>query len=141
MGQTSQSTTINAPADKVWATLRSFHHFSWAPNVITKCEAVGDVAADQPGAKRLLNDAFHETLIKLNDGDRILRYSIDDGPSPISKDDVSHYIGIIHVHSVTDTDTTFVEWTSSWEKNDEAAQEFCHGIYVALLGELKNHFA
>jgi hypothetical protein len=30
-----------------------------------------------------------------------------------------------------------VEWTSSWEQNDEPIQEFCHGIYVALLGDMK----
>jgi len=32
---------------------------------------------------------------------------------------------------------TRVAWSSSWEKNDEAAHDFCHGIYVALLGDMK----
>ena len=30
-----------------------------------------------------------------------------------------------------------VEWTSIWEKNDEAGHEFCHPIYLALLGDMK----
>ena len=35
------SIVINAPIDEVWAKMKDFHDFSWAPNVITKCEAVG----------------------------------------------------------------------------------------------------
>ena len=33
-----------------------------------------------------------------------------------------------------------VEWTTSWDSNAEDAVEFCHGIYVALLGDLKATF-
>ena len=32
---------------------------------------------------------------------------------------------------------TSVEWTSSWEQNDEAARDFCQGIYAALLNDMK----
>lgn len=35
MGQTYQSTVINAPAEKVWNAIRNFHDLSWAPNLIT----------------------------------------------------------------------------------------------------------
>ena len=34
-------------------------------------------------------------------------------------------------------ESTRVEWTSSWEQNDEAIQEFCHPIYMALLNDMK----
>lgn len=77
LGQTYQSIVINAPPAKVWTAIRDFHDLVWAPNVITKVEAVGDGSS------------------------------------------------------------TFVEWTSQWEKNDEAASEFCHGVYVALLDDMK----
>jgi len=36
------SIVIDAPAEKVWDVLRNFHELSWARNVITKVEIVGD---------------------------------------------------------------------------------------------------
>jgi len=38
---------------------------------------------------------------------------------------------------VTDRAHSFVEWSSAWERNDEATAEFMHGIYVVLLEEMK----
>ena len=138
MGQTYQSIVVNAPIEKVWKTIRSFHDLSWAPNVITALKVVGDKKHDQPGAGRVLNDAFHETLIELKDAEHTFSYSIDDGPPPISSKDVKNYVGRVTVRPVTEGGGTFVEWSSSWEQNDEAAQEFCHPIYVALLTDMKN---
>lgn len=137
MGQTYQSIVINAPADKIWKTIRSFHDVSWAPNVITDVESVGNVGPTEKGAKRILNKAFHETLIELRDADRTIVYSIDDGPPPVSKDDISGYRGRVVVRPVTEGTGSFVEWSSSWQKNDQAAAEFCHPIYVALLNDMK----
>jgi hypothetical protein len=57
--------------------------------VITSLEPIGDAAGDQLGAKRVLNGAFHETLQGLNDVDRVVTYSIDDGPEAVSRDRVS----------------------------------------------------
>jgi hypothetical protein len=137
MGQTYQSVIINAPADKVWKAIRNFHDMSWSPNVITKLDVVGDHKSDQPGAGRVLNDAFHETLLEIKDGERSFSYSIDDGPSPLSKSEVGNYIGRVAVRPVTEGGGSFVEWSSRWEQNDEPVHEFCHGIYVALLGDMK----
>ena len=138
MGKTYQSTVIHAPVEEVWATLNNFHDLSWAPNVITGLAIVGDAGATETGAKRVLNGAFSETLISIDEGGRTFSYTIDDGPPPVSKDDVSNYVGKVVVRPVTEgAGGTFVEWSSSWDMNDEAAAEFCHGIYVALLGELK----
>lgn len=137
MGQTYQSVVIEAPAEEVWNALRDFHDMSWAPNVITSVEVVGDLAGDEVGAVRVLNDAFRETLRDLDDSGRTFSYSIDDGPSPVSKDDVQNYIGRVSVQDGADGRSTLVEWSSTWEMNDEAAYDFCHGIYVALLGDMK----
>jgi hypothetical protein len=51
MGQTYQSTVINASADKVWNAIKNFHDLSWAPNVIEKVEVVGDAGGGDVGAK------------------------------------------------------------------------------------------
>lgn len=136
MGTTFQEIEIAAPADKVWQTIRNFQDASWAPNVVTKLEAVGDKAGDEPGAGRILNGVFHETLQTIDDEAKIFTYSIDDGPPPLSKDEMSNYIGRVVVESSPNGGTR-VEWTSSWEQNDGPIQEFCHGIYVALLADMK----
>ena len=140
MRKTYQTTVVNAPVRDVWNTLRNFHDMSWATSVVTQCEAVGGKSTDQIGAQRVLNGVFHETLLEVNATDHIVRYSIDAGPEPVSTDDVKDYVGLIRAYPITDTDATFVEWSSSWEAEDEKAEEFCHNIYVALLGDLKKKF-
>lgn len=137
MGQTYQSIVINAPAAKVWTTIRNFHDMNWAPNVITGVQVVGGKKGGDVGAGRVLNDAFHETLRELNDDGRTFAYSIDDGPPPVSKAEVRNYVGRVSVHPVTEGGGTFVEWSSSWERDDKGTSEFCHGIYVALLADMK----
>ena len=135
------SCVVDAPVDRVWAALREFHDMSWAPQVITSLEKVGDAAGDQVGAKRVLNGAFHETLHGLDDVGRKMKYSIDDGPDAVSKNNVSGYVGLVRVSSVTDSDATFVEWSSSWQDSRGGVKEFCDPVYKALLDSLKQHFA
>lgn len=137
MGKTYQSIVINAPVEEVWAAVRDFHDLSWAPNVISQVDVVGQEKGDKAGAGRVLNNAFRETLREFNDDARSFAFSIDDGPSPVSKADVSNYVGRVSVRPVTEGGGTFVEWSSAWDRNDEAASEFCHNIYVALLADMK----
>ena len=142
MGKCYNSITIAAPASEVWAALRKFHDMSWAEGVITSCVAVGDTPADQVGAQRVLNDAFHETLRSVDDASRRFTYTIDDGPGPVSKGAVNNYVGDVHVAPITENDTSFVEWQSSYDSADESAVgEFCNPIYVALLTALKKSFS
>ena len=138
MGKTYQSTTVNAPVDEVWATIRNFHDMSWASSIVSDCKPVGDVKGDQIGAKRVLNDAFHETLLELSDIDHRIRHSIDSGPPPVSTDE---YIGLLRVSAVTDDNTSYVEWSSSRHGKDAETAEFCSPLYVSMLGDLKKKFA
>ncbi len=131
-----QSIIVSAPIEKVWDKVKNFHDMSWADQVIAQCDAVGNVSATELGAKRILNNAFHETLLECNDNEYRVRYSIDDGPSPVSAEEVKNYIGQIQLKPVTLSNETFVEWGSTWESSSEEAREFCHQIYVALLQSL-----
>jgi hypothetical protein len=137
MGQTYQSILISAPVEKVWDAISDFHDVSWCSNVLTKLDKIGDKSGREVGAGRILNDAFHETLLEVNAAERMFRYSIDDGPPPISKSDVQNYVGKVVVRPVTEGSGTFVEWSSQWQNNDQPAQEFCHPIYVAILTDMK----
>ncbi len=140
MGKTYQTAVINVPVDQVWNKIKDFHNMSWASGVVEKCEVVGDLKGNQIGARRILNDAFHETLVAFSELDKSFKYSIDDGPAPVSKNDVKDYIGAVRLISVTENDTCLIEWSSSWESPTEDACDFCHNIYVALLDALKKSF-
>ncbi len=135
------SVVVNAPVDKVWKALRDFHDLSWAPNVVEDVEQIGDIPGTQIGAKRVLNGAFQETLLGLDDHQRTLFYSIDDGPDAVSKDNVTGYVGRVKVLPVTDSNTTYVSWESSWESSGGGVREFCDPIYQALLADLKKTFS
>ena len=137
MPSTYQSITVNAPVERVWSSIRDFHNLSWAPNVVESCEPIGDRTGDQIGAQRLLHNVFHETLRELSDLNHTIRYSIDDGPAPVSRSDVQGFVGHVRLFSITEGDGgTFVEWSSSWD-GTEGACDFCHNVYVALLNDLK----
>ncbi len=141
MPTTNQSIVVDAAIADVWRRFIDFHDLSWAPNVITNVEKVGSIDGRTPGAKRILNNAFHETLIEINSDEHFLKYSIDDGPSPVSKDEVDNYVGVVKLSPSEEGSGTLVEWTSSWDSKADDAVEFCHGIYVALLGDLAKSFS
>jgi carbon monoxide dehydrogenase subunit G len=137
MGSTYQSIVIDAPPQQVWEAIRNFHDASWAPNVIKSLETVGEASGDQIGAGRVLNGVFHETLREVDEAGHAFSYTIDEGPSPISSAEISDYVGRVEVKASPDGAGSLVEWTSSWQNNDEAGYEFCHPIYMALLGDMK----
>lgn len=142
MNQCYNSTVVSASIEDVWKSVRNFHDLSWANPVITSLEVVGDISGDTVGAKRLLNGLFHETLTILDTENHCITYVIEDGPEPISKSTVANYVGLLELSAVTDENTTFVEWSSTYESSDpDAVHEFCNPIYVALLSALKQHFA
>ena len=137
MGNTYQSTIINASPDSIWHAIKDFHDLSWAPNVVTKVDVIGDADGGQVGAKRVLNDAFHETLLEVDEAGHTIKYSIDAGPGPLEGDGVTNYVGSVQIRPVTDSSGSFVEWASDWDGEHTACHDFCGPIYVALLGDMK----
>lgn len=136
------STVVTAPADKVFETLNNFHDLSWSKNVITKLDVIGDKHGQEVGAKRILNDAFHETLQSINKDNKSFTYSIDDGPGPVAKNSVDGYLGEVTVIPITDNNTSLVVWTSKWKSSKEGGvAEFCNPIYHAILQDLKSYFS
>ena len=141
MGQCYNSIVVNAPVEDVWNSVKSFHDLSWAPNVVTQLDVIGDKKDGEIGAQRKLNNVFAETLIELNEAGRSFRYTIDDGPGPVAADLVESYVGSVKVFPVTATGQTFVLWISDYKtKDDGAVGEFCNPIYQALLKDLARHF-
>jgi len=142
MGRCYNSAVINAPCSTVWGTIRNFHDMAWAAGVVTKTDVVGSLKGDQIGAKRVLNGVFHEALLSLDDHAHTFSYSIDDGPGPVAKGAVKNYIGRVRVSPITENNTAFVEWESSYDSADDGAVgELCNPIYQALLQTLQKHFS
>jgi len=136
MPQCYQSKIINAPIEKVWETIKCFHNLDWAPSVVTSTQKVGELKGNQVGAKRILNEAFHETLLDVCDRGHTFSYSIDEGVSPVSSKEVSNYVGVVKLHPITLSNETLIEWKSSWEAKTKEAEEFCHMLYVAMMNDL-----
>ena len=134
-----QTRVIEAPIEKVWEAIQNFHDLSWAPNVIGSVEKVGDIVGTEVGAKRILNDAFHETLLSVCEKSHTFSYSIDEGVSPVSSKEVSNYVGNVKLFPVTLSNETFIEWESSWDAKTPEAEEFCHTIYVSLMNDLNKN--
>ena len=116
--------------------ISDFHDMSWAPNVISNVIKVGDKNGSEIGAKRILNDAFHETLTGIDPENFTFSYSIDDGPGPVASDAVSDYTGVV---KLTSTDAgCLAEWSSTFRSgNENEVAEFCNPIYMALLTEMQ----
>ena len=133
-----QSRVIDAPINEVWDKINDFHNMSWTPNVVASCENIADVNGNTVGAKRLLNGAIAETLISIDANTKTFSYSIDEGPSPISSNDVSNYVGVVTLFEITASNETFMVWESSWESKSKDAVEFCSTIYAQVMNDLQD---
>lgn len=135
-GTCYNSIEIASPINTVWATIKGFHDASWAPGVVTSLEKIGGKAGDEPGAKRVLNGVFHETLTVFDPEKHTFSYSIDDGPGPVASDAVSNYTGVVKLSEIENG--CLVEWSSTFSSaNEDEVADFCNPIYQALLHALK----
>ncbi len=135
------STIIEAPIDDVWQMISNFHQLGWADPVVTKVAICGALAGTEVGARRILNDVFHETLLTLEPSEYCFTYSIDDGPGPLAHEKVSNYIGKVILQPITDSNSTFIQWSSEFISEMETdVVEFCDPIYIGLLAALKAKF-
>jgi len=136
MSNLTNTIEIQAQVSKVWETIRDFHDMSWAPGVITEVKKVGEKNGSEIGAQRILNDTFHETLIKLDSDGHTFSYTIDDGPDPVSSTSVQNYV--VTVKLTPTGDKSLVEWSASFDSaRDNEVEDFCNPIYRALLSALK----
>ena len=140
MPKVYNSIIVPAPIERVWSRIRDFHDFSWAPSVITSCKKVGEGDGYSVGARRLLNNAFLDTLIAYSAIEKWMMYSMDEGPSPVSSREIHDYVGNLRLLSVTVDDTTFVEWSGSWEAGNIDAVEYMNEVYRSLLRDLAAEF-
>ncbi|GAA4228457.1 SRPBCC family protein [Streptosporangium album] len=133
------STVLNASADEVWDYLRDFGNLAeWLPG-ITLCE-IEEGDDSQPGTVRRLEGTggtFRERLLTLDDGSRSASYEIIESPLP-----VRDYRAVHRVSPVTDSGRAFVEWSATFEADDEEEMTkiFTRGVFEPGLASLHKCF-
>jgi mxaD protein len=109
------SIEINAPADKVWATVGNFGNVSWLPG-IAKTELV-EGKADEVGAKRVLTlddgGKVNETLTSYDAEGKTLKFEITESVLPLRD-----FGATIKVEAAGDK--SIVTWRTMFKRKDPA---------------------
>jgi len=141
MPRVVKSTIVNAPVDRVWATLRDFNgHDRWHPAVVTSAIERG-APADRLGCVRRfrLKDGseLREQLLTLSDLEQAFSYCLLDTPIPLY-----NYVAHVRLLPVTDGDRTFWSWESSFSTRQgeeaEMARMVGEDIYQTGFDAIRN---
>jgi len=141
----TETITINAAPDAVWARVKDFAGLhTWHPSV----EASPAADGNNVGSRRTLTlkggGKVVEELETYNDAEKSFSYRMKDaGPIP-----VTNYSSTFAVKPGSGAGTSLVEWRGAFyrgfpnndpppDKNDEAAVAAITGIYKTGLGNLK----
>lgn len=144
MPRSYASTTVAADADAVWTFLRNFDGTPDFVEAISASEILDGKLADQVGAERKLTlgdgALVRERLVALSDVDRSYTYHLLEGPFPFTE-----YYSTIRVSRVSDANTSFVEWWSTYdcEAADAKAMDdlLAGNLYGGGLAAVKARFA
>jgi Polyketide cyclase / dehydrase and lipid transport len=131
------SSVIDAPADKVWATIRRFDAVArWLPFVKSSpIEDGGDPT--RVGCVRVLTQTdgavFREVLVSLSDAERFYAYTFVGSPVP-----VRDHRTTLRVLPITDGDRSYVEWSSRFEIDAEHEAQLVELMNCNFLAGLRN---
>lgn len=141
MAEVYSSSTIAAPANRVWAVIRDFNALpDWHPNV-SESRIEGGAASDQVGcvrAFRLQDGGFiRERLLALSDYEMSVTYAILESPMG-----VENYVATLKLIPVTDGDLSFIEWSAEFscsaDREAELVQSIGQGVFQAGFDALKS---
>ena len=113
MAKVFTSAVINAPIEKVWATVRDFNGMGgWHP-AIKDSVIEGGLKSDNIGCVRRFSveglGQLREQLLALADHEHYFTYSILDAPMP-----VTGYVATLELHRITDGNKTYAKWTAEF---------------------------
>lgn len=134
------STVIDAPVERVWATVRDFNGLpDWTP-FCAESHIEDGKPADQIGCVRnfRLQDGgmIREQLLTLSDHDRQCSYSILESPLG-----VRGYVATLKLSPVTDGNRCFAAWSAEFEcdagREGELTDLLGQGVFQAAFDMLK----
>jgi hypothetical protein len=138
------SSVIEAPADRVWATIRDFNGLpKWHP-LIRDSRIENNAPADRVGCIRNFNlkdgGNIREQLLTLSDFDFSCTYSILESPMG-----VQNYVATLKLTPITDGNRSFIEWTAEFdcppERESQLADQIGNGVFQAGFDALKHQVA
>ena len=138
------SSVIDAPADRVWATVRDFNALpQWHP-AIRDSRIEGNHPSDKIGCIRNFNlrdgGNIRERLLALSDYDFTCTYAILESPMG-----VRDYIATLKLSPITDGNRTFAEWTAEFDCEPARANELAalvgQGVFQGGFDALKRSLA
>lgn len=137
----SESVSIAASPDMVWQTIRNFGDMAWHP-AVRSTELRADKAGKGLSIRRLtLKDdgVIVEQLLDNDDAHRIQRYTILDGPLPVTDYEATFVV------TEGEGGASVVGWKARFLRKPDAAvsdaalAEMIGGMFAAGLGSLKKH--
>ncbi|HYG86594.1 MAG TPA: SRPBCC family protein [Azospirillum sp.] len=134
------STVIDAPADRVWATVRDFNGLPSWTEFAAESRIEGGEPSDKVGCIRNFSlkggGTIRERLLTLSDYDYQCTYSILDSPLG-----VHNYIATLKLSPVTDGERTFAEWSADFDcdpgREAELADQIGRGVFQGAFDSLK----
>ena len=136
------SRVVDAPAEKVWTTIRRFDAVAeWLPFVKSSpIEDGGDPT--RVGCVRILTqtdgEVFREVLLALSDAERFYSYTFVSSPVP-----VRDHRTTLRVLPITDGSRSYVEWSSRFDidaKNAARLVDLMNRNFVNGLQNLARKF-
>ena len=131
------SGVVDAPAEKVWATIRQFDAVAdWLPFVKSSpIEDGGD--ATRVGCIRVLTqtdgEVFREVLVALSDAERFYSYTFASSPVP-----VRNHRTTLKVLPITDGHRSYVAWSSRFEVDPEHEAQLVDLMNQNFLAGIRN---
>jgi hypothetical protein len=137
MPQVFVSSVVNAPADKVWATIRRFDAVAdWLP-FVKSSPIEGDGDPTRVGCVRVITqtdgEVFREVLVALSDADRSYSYTFVSSPVPVRNHQTT-----LRVLPITDGNRSYVEWSSRFEVAPEHGAQLVDLMNQNFLAGLRN---
>ena len=137
------SSVVNAPAEKVWATIRPFDAVvNWLPFVKSSpIEDGGDPT--RVGCIRVLTqtdgEVFREVLVALSDAERSYSYTFGSSLVPVRNHETT-----LRVLPVTGANRSYLEWSSRFEidpQHEAQLVDLMNQNFIAGLRNLAEKFS
>jgi hypothetical protein len=132
MPELVSSAVIPAPVDSVWSVVRDFGGMVGLVPGVVRCHIEDGLQGSVVGCVR----NFHcddppvdirERLLALDDHRHAQTYAIVDIPLPIER-----YVAQVRLYPITQTDQTFIRWTSSFRCPAEAEPQLA-AVFQGIL--------
>lgn len=137
------SAVLDAPADRVWATVRDFNSLAtWFVPAVSSSEIEDGLTGDTIGAVRrfvLGGATVREKLVALSDVDRHYDYEVVQ-PAPFP---VTNYLATLRVTPVVEGEGAFIEWWADfdcqWDEQAQWEAHFRNEVFKPAIDALKTY--